>query len=134
MDKEKDLEKLMDKIFDADQLDAPSWDFTSAVLREVDAYTKQRFSYTPLLPKWVLFTILLLASVFVVYVINTSDSGITGTNYFDSLNFSMSWLTDRYSRLNLSKILGYSILPLGVLICVQARLLSRFTNRTNSLA
>ncbi|MEM1259758.1 MAG: hypothetical protein AAGC45_08375 [Bacteroidota bacterium] len=134
MDKEKDLGKLMDKIFDADQLDAPSSDFTSAVLKKVEAHTKQRFSYTPLLPKWVWIAILLLVVVFVVYVVNNTELVIAEVNYLESFNFSLSWLTQGYAQLNFSRILGYSILPLGILICIQASLLSRFMNRTNSLA
>ncbi|MEO0572546.1 MAG: hypothetical protein AAF039_12645 [Bacteroidota bacterium] len=134
MDKEKDLEKLLDKVFDADQLDAPSFDFTSAVLQKVEAQTKERFSYTPLLPKWVLIAIILLALFFVGYVFNNTDSAGMETNYFESLNLSTSWLTDGFLQFNFSRILGYSILPLGVLICIQASLLSKFVNRTNSLA
>ncbi len=134
MDKEKDLQKLMDKFFDADRLDAPASDFTSAVLHKVEAHTKQRLSYTPLLPKWVFIAILLLVVVFVVYVMGNTDSGTTEINYLESFDFSMTWLTKGYSQLNFSRILGYSILPLGVLICIQASLLSKFMNRTNSLA
>ena len=134
MDKEKDLEKLMDKIFDVDQLEAPSSDFTSAVLQKVETHTKERFSYTPLLPKWVFIAILLLVVVFVAYVMGNTDSGTTGFRYLESFNFSLSWLSDGYSKLNFSRILGYTILPLGVLICIQASLLSKFMNRSNSLA
>lgn len=134
MDKEKDLERLMDKIFDVDQLEAPSSDFTSAVLEKVEAHTKERLSYTPLLPKWVFVLLLLLVIAFTVYVLGNTHSGNMGLRYLDSLNFSLSWLSDGYSKLNFSRILGYTILPLGVLICIQASLLSKFMNRSNSLA
>ena len=134
MDEQKDLEKLIDKLFDADPLDSPSLNFTSKVIEKIEAQKKARLEYTPLLPKWVFVILAFSMVVFSVYVLNTLNSGNSGINYFESLNFSSSWVADGFSRFNFSSTLGYSILAVGLLICVQASLLNKFLNRTNTLA
>ncbi len=134
MDKEKDLEKLMDKIFEGDSLEVPSSDFTRNVIQKVEERTKEKLTYTPLLPKWLLQTLVVSAVIFVVYVFMNSDFANSETSYFDKLNFSTTWLTEGLSQLNLSTILGYAILCMGLLICLQASLLNKFLNRSNSIA
>ena len=133
MDEQKDLEKLMDKIFDVDQLEAPSVDFTTNVLEKIEAQKKARLAYAPLLPGWVFVIIAVLVVLFVLYVFNSTESVSPQTNYFESMDFSTTWLSERMSQFSFSKSLGYSILVVGVLICLQARLLNRFLYRTNSL-
>ncbi|UOY07368.1 hypothetical protein L0P88_02150 [Muricauda sp. SCSIO 64092] len=133
MDEQKDLEKLMDKIFDVDQLDAPSADFTTNVLEKIEAQKKVRLTYAPLLPGWVFVIIAVLVVLFVLYVFSSTESVTLQTNYFESMDFSTNWLSERMSQFSFSKSLGYSILVVGVLICLQARLLNRFLYRTNSL-
>lgn len=133
MDEQKDLEKLMDKIFDVDQLEAPSVDFTTNVLEKIEAQKKARLAYAPLLPGWVFVIIAVLVVLFVLYVFNSTESVSPQTNYFESMDFSTTWLSERMSQFSFSKSLGYSILAVGVLICLQARLLNRFLYRTNSL-
>lgn len=134
MDEQKDLEKLVDKLFDADRLDSPSLNFTSTVIEKIEAEKKARLEYTPLLPKWVFVILAFLVVVFSVYVLNTMSSGNSGINYFESLNFSSSWITEGFSTFNFSSTLGYSVLAVGLLICVQASFLNKFFNRTNTLA
>ncbi len=133
MDEQKDLEKLMDKIFDADQLDAPSADFTTNVLEKIEAQKKVRLAYAPLLPGWVFVIIAVLVVLFVLYVFSSTESVALQTNYFESMDFSTNWLSERMSQFSFSKSLGYSILVVGALICLQARLLNRFLYRANSL-
>lgn len=133
MDEQKDLEKLMDKIFDVDQLDAPSADFTVRVLEKIEAQKKVRLAYAPLLPGWVFIIIAVLVALFVLYVFSSTEPVALQTNYFESMDFSTTWLSERMSQFRFSKSLGYSILVVGVLICLQARLLNRFLYRTNSL-
>ena len=134
MDEQKDLEQLMHTIFEADKLDSPSLNFTSEVIQKVEAQRKERFAYTPLLPKWVFGTLAILVISFVLYTMKDMDLGVSQVNYFESLNFSTSWITERLSGLNLSKNLGYSILAFGVLVFVQAGLLNKYLYRTNTLA
>ena len=133
MDEQKDLEKLMDKIFDVDQLEAPSADFTTNVLEKIETQKKVRLAYAPLLPGWVFVIIAVLVVLFVLYVFNSTESVSPQTNYFESMDFSTTWLSERMSQFSFSKSLGYSILVVGVLICLQARLLNRFLYRTSSL-
>ena len=133
MDEQKDLEKLMDKIFDVDQLDAPSADFTTNVLEKIETQKKVRLAYAPLLPGWVFIVIAVLVVLFVLYVFSATEPVALQTNYFESVDFSTTWLSERMSQFRFSKSLGYSILVVGVLICLQARLLNRFLYRTSSL-
>ena len=133
MDEQKDLEKLMNKIFDVDQLEAPSADFTTNVLEKIETQKKVRLAYAPLLPGWVFVIIAVLVVLFVLYVFNSTESVSPQTNYFESMDFSTTWLSERMSQFRFSKSLGYSVLVVGILICLQARLLNRFLYRTNSL-
>ncbi|BFP39666.1 hypothetical protein FGF1_05110 [Flavobacteriaceae bacterium GF1] len=133
MDEQKDLEKLMDKIFDVDQLEAPSADFTTNVLEKIETQKKVRLAYAPLLPGWVFIVIAVLVVLFVLYVFSATEPVALQTNYFESVDFSTTWLSERMSQFRFSKSLGYSVLVVGVLICLQARLLNRFLYRTNSL-
>ena len=133
MDEQKDLEKLMDKIFDVDQLEAPSADFTTNVLEKIEAQKKVRLAYAPLLPGWVFIVIAVLVVLFVLYVFSSTEPVALQTNYFESVDFSTTWLSERMSQFRFSNSLGYSVLVVGVLICLQARLLNRFLYRTNSL-
>lgn len=133
MDEQKDLEKLMDKIFDVDQLEAPSADFTTNVLEKIETQKKVRLAYAPLLPGWVFIVIAVLVVLFVLYVFSSTEPVALQTNYFESMDFSTTWLSERMSQFRFSKSLGYSVLVVGVLICLQARLLNRFLYRTNSL-
>ena len=133
MDEQKDLEKLMDKIFDVDQLEAPSADFTTNVLEKIEAQKKVRLAYAPLIPGWVFVIIAVLVVLFVLYVFSSTEPVALQTNYFESMDFSTTWLSERMSQFRFSRSLGYSILVVGALICLQARLLNRFLYRTNSL-
>ena len=123
----------MDKIFDADQLETPSMNFTANVLETLEHKRESQLVYTPLLPKWVFGVLGVLLVVFVFYVFNVTDGSSSGINYFESLNFSTSGLTQSLLKLNFSKILGYSVLAMGLLVCLQASLLNKFLNRTNSM-
>ena len=136
MDEQKDLEKLMDKIFEADQLDTPSVNFTANVLEKIEAGRKAQLTYTPLLPKWVFVVMGILVVGFVLFVFSITDSVVVTPqiNYFESVKSVTSWFTESTSIFNFSGTLGYSIVAIGLLICVQASVLNKFVNRTNSLA
>lgn len=134
MDEEKDLQNLMDKLFDADQLDSPSLNFTSSVIEKIEAQRKEKLTYTPLLPRWVFVVLAFVVVVFSVFVLNTMDFGGWDMNYFESLNVSSNWFTDGISQLNFSTSLGYAVLAFGILIFIQAKVLNKFLDRTNSLA
>ena len=54
MDENKDLDCLMDKIFEADSLENPSLEFTSKVLDSLAQERQATLTYKPLLPSWVL--------------------------------------------------------------------------------
>lgn len=134
MDEHKELEKLMDKIFDADQLDLPYTDFTAQVLQRIEAQQKEKLTYRPLLPKWVFFGIVVLVMAFVYIVFEFTDTSMSQVDYFESIDFSSSWITENLATLNFSNSLMYGVLALGLFICIQAKLLNRSINRTGSLA
>lgn len=134
MDEQKELEKLMDKIFDADQLDVPSSNFTTRVIQAIEAPQTERLTYRPLLPKWVFYVMSILVTVFIYVVFEFTDASIPQVNYFNSMDISASWLTESISSLNFSNSFAYGILALGLLICLQARLLNGLLDRTDPLA
>ena len=136
MDEQKDLEKLMDKIFDGDLLDAPSTNFTTSVLEKIEAEKKEQLAYTPLLPKWVFVVIGVFVALFVIFVFRITDPVSIGPqiNYLESFKSISSWFATSASVFDFSGTLGYSIVAIGLVICLQASLLNKFVNRTNSLA
>jgi len=134
MDKEKELEQLMENFFDADQLESPSLNFTTAVVEQIKAEQRERLTYRPLLPNWVFFAIGILVLVCICVVMAYTDVSVPQVDYFSRIDFSMPWLTETMSNVSFSNSFVYGILALGLLVCLQARLLNGLLNRKGSLA
>ena len=131
MDENKDLDRLMDKIFEADNLENPSLEFTSKVL---DSLAQERQATLTLLPSWVLGLVLTSFIIFVAYVLGTTEIPTTDLNYVDSINSSTQWFTNTLTSVDFSKTLGLVVLAVGILICIQATVLNRFFGKTTLAA
>jgi len=126
MDEQKELEKLMDKLFEEDHLESPSVHFTETVLQKIEAQKSTQLSYKPLLPKWVFVALGVLVVFFTVYVLQSTESKTPQVDYLQYLNSSGDWINNALSGINFSKTMGFTIVSLGLVICLQAKLLDRF--------
>jgi len=134
MDEQKDLEKLIEKVFEVDRLDIPSADFTSTVLEKIEAEKKSKLAYKPLLSKKAFVALGVLVVAFVAYVFSITDTANPQFNYFQSFDFSGSWLSEHISGFSFTASFGYMILTVGLLFCLQAGLLNKKMSGTNSMA
>ena len=134
MDENKDLDRLMDKIFEADNLENPSLEFTSKVLDSLAQERQATLTYKPLLPSWVLGLVLTSFIIFVAYVLGTTEIPTTDLNYVDSINSSTQWFTNTLTSVDFSQTLGLVVLAVGILICIQATVLNRFFGKTTLAA
>lgn len=129
MDDQKELEKLVDGFFESDQLDSPSMNFTNSVLEKVGHERAARISYAPLLPKWVWFSVGLVCILITGLVITSGSPDDSEPLYMDYLKSSSSFVSNLFGQLELSNIMGYVAVAVGIMICFQASILTRNFNR-----
>lgn len=134
MDEQKELEKLMDKLFEVDHLESPSADFTKSILERIEIQKHTQLAYKPLLPKWVFIALGIMVVIVVFLAFQNTESSSSSIDYMQYFNASSTWINNAFSEFNLSKIVGYTILPMGLLICLQAKLLGRFSINSHNMA
>ena len=134
MDEQKDLEKLIDKVFEVDRLDVPSANFTATVLKKIDAEKKSKLAYKPLVSQKAFVALGVLVVAFVAYVFSITDTANSQANYFESFDYSGFWLSEHISEFSFTASFGYTILTVGILFCLQAGLLNKKLYETNSMA
>lgn len=134
MDEQKDLEKLIKKVFEVDRLDAPSANFTATVLEKIEAEKKSKLAYKPLLSKKAFVVLGVLIVAFVAFVFSITDTAVPPVNYFESFDFSGTWLSEHISEFSFTTSFGYMMLTVGFLFCLQAGLVNKKLSGTNSLA
>ena len=133
MDDQKELEELMEKIFEVDQLDVPPSNFTYSVLNRLAVERKEKLIYRPLLPKWLLviigvFILILTYVVLSVFAVDSAES-----SYNLSFYEATSWLSHSLVKIDISNVLGYYLLAMGLMICVQAFVINkRYGTRTTA--
>ncbi|SHH02423.1 hypothetical protein [Flagellimonas flava] len=131
MDKDKNLEKLIDQLMEEVPLDTPSVDFTSNVLKEVESVVDSKIKYKSLISKKTIAFVLagLCLSLWYVGAWN-GNMGEDGSLLVTYLTDSGKWASQFLSQFQFSKTLSYSIVAIGAMICFQSLLLKRyFTNR-----
>ena len=124
MEENKELEQLVDKLFEADKTDSPSMGFTNQVMAKIEALKSTKLKFKPLLPKWIFIVIGLIGSVFTWYVLKTNALNTTRLNYLPQLDAN-ALITDLIGQFNFSSSLGYSLLAIGLVTCIQAVLLTK---------
>ncbi|NKI33460.1 hypothetical protein [Croceivirga thetidis] len=128
MEQNKELEELLDKMFASDKLDSPSMGFTNQVLGQIEAIESSKIKFKPLIPKWFLVVFGAVISIFVWYSIKTNQSSTDALNFVPRFDVN-TVISDFFNQFNLSSSLGYSLLAIGMVSCVQAILFTRKMNR-----
>lgn len=127
--KNKELEKLVDRMMSDATLESPSLDFTSKVMSQVlSTKTSNSTVYKPLISKSVFMAV--FGSVFLLffYVINFGKT--TTESWFTFFNYSKLYNNWFLSNFTISKISMYAVVVLMIMFCIQiATLKNHFDKR-----
>ncbi|TDY14294.1 hypothetical protein [Meridianimaribacter flavus] len=132
----KYVEAFTDKVLKDTKLESPSFDFTDAVMSQVEAIQYSKATrYKPLIskPVWVVISIGFLS--FVAYLLfqkNTKSSSEWFTNIDFSLVFDNA-LTKLFSNLQFSNIFVYAMLLFAIMLCVQISWLKNYFDKRLSV-
>ncbi|TBV27549.1 hypothetical protein DMZ43_00375 [Meridianimaribacter sp. CL38] len=132
----KYVEAFTDKVLKDTKLESPSFDFTDAVMSQVEAIQYSKATrYKPLIskPVWVVISIGFLS--FVAYLLfqkNTKSSSEWFTNIDFSLIFDNA-LAKLFSNLQFSNIFVYAMLLFAIMLCVQISWLKNYFDKRLSV-
>lgn len=119
---DKYLDDLTKKVIKIGSIESPSFNFTNAVMSQVEALGKNQLTvYKPLISKKIWALILISFLLILVYILffgtQTEPSGWLSTVDFSALtNNSVS---NSLSSFKLSKTVMYAIVLFGIMFCIQ---------------
>lgn len=128
---DKKIEELSDRLMKESSLEKLSFNFTDAVMKEVNQVSVSKITeYKPLISKqiWVLIASALLV---VLYII-VDNSNPSETNLFDVINFNALFehpFITSFSSITVSKTVMYTIVLFGLMLCVQIPILKNYFDR-----
>lgn len=128
---DKKIEELSDRLMKESSLEKLSFNFTDAVMKEVNQVSVSKITeYKPLISKqiWVLIASALLV---VLYII-VNNSNPSETNLFDVINFNALFehqFITSFSSITVSKTVMYTIVLFGLMLCVQIPILKNYFDR-----
>ena len=125
MKDDKALEKLVDTLFEEDQLASPSPDFTKNVMAKLEQEETQRIRYAHQLPKWPLLIPAAFFVVCVIYVLNKIGIAASQPDYLTFFRDINLGVLEFSSQFNFSDALGYSVAIICLAICFQVIVLKR---------
>lgn len=132
---DKDIKTLTDKMLREISLESPSFDFTNTIMAQVEALeSKKVTTYRPLIPKhlWFVFGFVLVAITSYLFINNAAKE----TTLFTALDFDKltnNTITQSLSGFSLPKTVMYSILFLGIMICIQVPVLKHYFDKRLSI-
>jgi len=125
--KDKHLDKLIDRVMDEMPLESPSMDFTANILSKVNTLSKSEVTvYKPLISIYLIFIIGMLLFGSLAYVVFRFPLEETG--WFSSLELGqlpIFKIPEVFSSITISKTFMYSIVIFAVLLFVQIPLLKK---------
>jgi len=125
----KELEKLVAKAMKKSALETPSFQFTDKVMAAVNAQQQtSTINYTPLIPKYIWFSIVALVVGITVYLWYTLqpaplDFQMPSFNFIKEETFSQE-----FKAFTPSKITSYAVMLLALMLCVQIPMLKQYVN------
>ncbi|MEM9649233.1 MAG: hypothetical protein AAF969_12195 [Bacteroidota bacterium] len=131
MDKDKNLEKLIDQLMQEVPLEAPSIDFTAKVVEKVENAAVSKVKYKSLI-SWKAMVFVMAGLALSLWYAGSWNGSLAqdGSHLATYLNTAGSWASQFLSQFQFSKSFSYSIAAIGAMICFQSLLLKRyFTNR-----
>lgn len=132
----KYVEAFTDKVLKDTKLESPSFDFTDAVMSQVEAIQYSKATrYKPLIskPVWVVISIGFLS--FVAYLLFQNNTTTT-SEWLTNIDFSLIFdnaLTKLFSNLQFSNIFVYAMLLFAIMLCVQISWLKNYFDKRLSV-
>ncbi|GAA0741350.1 hypothetical protein [Gaetbulibacter jejuensis] len=132
----KYVEAFTDKVLKDTKLESPSFDFTDAVMSQVEAIQYSKATrYKPLIskPVWVVISIGFLS--FVAYLLFQNNTTTT-SEWLTNIDFSLVFdnaLTKLFSNLQFSNIFVYAMLLFAIMLCVQISWLKNYFDKRLSV-
>ncbi|OUR95598.1 hypothetical protein A9Q87_00320 [Flavobacteriales bacterium 34_180_T64] len=117
----KHIDSFTKKLFKDASMESPSFDFTANIMSQVNALSATNVTvYKPLISKrtWILISIAVLALI--AYFIFGSQ--LESSGWFSTIDFTVvseNKFTEALSGFKMSKTLMYTIVFLGLMVCVQ---------------
>lgn len=121
----KALKEFVDTLFEQDQLESPSRDFTKNLMEKLEREEVKQAKTSFRLPKWPLLVPAIFFVLCVIYVFNTMGMGTSPeqyTGFFNALDLSG---LDVSTLFNFSDSLGYTVTVICIAICLQVILLKK---------
>lgn len=132
----KYVEAFTDKVLKDTKLESTSFDFTDAVMSQVEAIQYSKATrYKPLIskPVWVVISIGFLS--FVAYLLFQNNTN-SSSEWFTNIDFSLIFdnaLTKLFSNLQFSNIFVYAMLLFAIMLCVQISWLKNYFDKRLSV-
>ncbi|MEX0362507.1 MAG: hypothetical protein AB3N10_16130 [Allomuricauda sp.] len=130
MDKDKELERLVDKMMEEAPLETPSSNFTYAVMQEVTKLQRSMAEYKPVMSIKSILIALGMLGIFGFYLFTTNSATTPAEGQvFQLLSDAKSWFSTKMPQLQISKTFSYMVGTIGLVVCFQAFVLKRYFNK-----
>ena len=130
MDKDKELERLVDKMMEEAPLETPSSNFTYVVMQEVTKLQQSMAEYKPVMSIESILIALGMLGVFGFYLFTTNSATTPAEGQvIQLLSDAKSWYSAKMPQLQISKTFSYMIGAIGLMVCFQAFVLKRYFNK-----
>ncbi|HEX9826230.1 MAG TPA: hypothetical protein VGA80_06495 [Flavobacteriaceae bacterium] len=122
----KHLDHFIDKVMKSSTLETPSFDFTSKVMSQITATSKNTVTiYKPLFSKTAWGILILLTAGIVGFSVFSKDNTTLG--WLDQLDFSR--VSNVFSGIKISQTAMYSLMMFAVMLFIQIPLLKHYFNK-----
>ncbi|WP_422350567.1 hypothetical protein [Flagellimonas sp.] len=130
MDKDKELERLVDKMMEEAPLETPSSNFTYAVIQEVTKLQRSMAEYKPVMSIKSILIALGMLGVFGFYLFATNSATTPAEGQvIQLLSDAKNWFSAKIPQLQISKTFSYMVGAIGLMVCFQAFVLKRYFNK-----
>ena len=131
----KHIEKLTDKMLGETSIESPSFDFTAAVMSQVESLENSSITaYKPLIPKYLWFVVGFALILITGYLfVNNTGSEASLLSNLDFSKITNNTITQSVSEFKMPKTFMYAILFLGLMICVQVPVLKNYFDKRLSV-
>ncbi|WP_420399017.1 hypothetical protein [Flagellimonas sp.] len=127
MDKDKELERLVDKMMEEAPLETPSSNFTYVVMQEVTKLQQSIAEYKPVMSIKSILIALGMLGVFGFYLFTTNSATTPAEGQvIQLLSDAKSWFSAKMPQLQISKTFSYMVGAIGLMVCFQAFVLKRY--------
>jgi hypothetical protein len=122
----KHLDHFIDKVMKSSTLETPSFDFTSKVMSQITATSKNTVTiYKPLFSKTAWGILIVLTAGIVGFSVFSKDNTTLG--WLDQLDFSR--VSNVFSGIKISQTAMYSLMMFAVMLFIQIPLLKHYFNK-----